>query len=91
MRSKIHNDYTTIRADYFSDNGIFSTDTLKQKAVKNFIRTKLSTSEQTIIALYAEVGSLSKLSKILNIPKSTIHTEVQKIQRKIKRWFTSIS
>ena len=91
MRSKIHNDYTTIRANYFSDGGIFSTDTLKQKAVKNFIRTKLSTSEQTVIALYAEVGSLSKLSKILNIPKSTIHTEVQKIQRKIKRWFMSIS
>lgn len=91
MRSKINNDYHNVRTEYLSDSGIFSNETLKQKAVKNFIRTKLSASEQTVIALYAEVGSLSRLSEILNIPKSTIHVEVQKIQRKIKRWFTSIS
>lgn len=91
MRTRIHNDYHNVRAAYLSDAGIFSTDSLKEKAVKNYIRTRLTTSEQTIITLYAECGSLSKLSKILDIPKSTIHIEVQKIQKKIRKWFTSTS
>lgn len=91
MRTKIPKDYSNVRVAYLTDKGIFSTDTLKAKAVKDYIRTRLTTSEQTIITLYAECGSLSKLSKILGIPKSTIHIEVQKIQKKIRKWFTSTS
>lgn len=89
MRTRIQRDYHNVRATYLSDKGIFSNDSLKEKAVKDYIRTRLTTSEQTIITLYAECGSLSKLSKILDIPKSTIHIEVQKIQKKIRKWFTS--
>lgn len=91
MRTRIQSDYHNVRAAYLSDKGIFSNDSLKEKAVKDYIRTRLTTSEQTIITLYAECGSLSKLSKILDIPKSTIHIEVQKIQKKIRKWFTSTS
>ena len=91
MRTPVTNDYHNVRAVYLSDKGVFTNDTLKAKAVKDYIRTRLTTSEQTIITLYAECGSLSKLSKILGIPKSTIHIEVQKIQKKIRKWFTSTS
>ena len=89
MRSRINKDYHGIRTEYLSDAGVFSNDTLKQKVVKDFIRSKLSTSEQTVITLYAELGSLSKLSQILNISKSTIHIEVQRIQKKVKQWYIS--
>lgn len=67
------------RDDIFDD----SSDRLRK--AKAIIRTRLTQSEQTIIVLYAELGSFAKLGKALNIPKSTVQDEVRRIRAKIKK------
>lgn len=83
-RTITNNNYRHIFGDIMGDSGIFDDSPDKLRKTKGVILSRLTQSEQTIIVLYAELGSFAKLGVALGIPKSTIQDEVKRIQRKIK-------
>ena len=83
-RTITNNNYRHIFTDIMGESGIFDNSPDKLRKTKRVILSRLTQSEQTIIVLYAELGSFAKLGVALGIPKSTIQDEVKRIQRKIK-------
>lgn len=83
MRRQITIDYAKIRQELLSDEGIFSDEELRTRIARRVILT-LTQAEQTIFLLYADCGSSRKVARILNIPRTTMQREINRIKRKLQ-------
>ena len=63
---------------------MFDDDDLRVKKSKVALRA-LSDTDRRIFVLYAETGSVRKLSEILGVSKSTVQNRVKDIRKKILR------
>ncbi|MBR6631465.1 MAG: sigma-70 family RNA polymerase sigma factor [Alistipes sp.] len=84
MRRQINDSYPVVRQDLMHDAGIFSEEEHRTRALRMFIQKNLTQAEQTIILLYAEYGSSRQVAKTLNIPRTTMQREINRIKTKIQ-------
>lgn len=76
---KINEEYK-IEEDIFTD---YDWDYIK---LIKIIESKLTTAEQIIIKMYAELASVRKVGQILGVSQSTAYLEITRIKNKIKEW-----
>ena len=74
------NEEYKIEEDIFTD---YDWDYIK---LIKIIETKLTTAEQIIIKMYAELASVRKVGQILGVSQSTAYLEITRIKNKIKEW-----
>lgn len=84
MRRQINDSYPVVRQDLMHDAGIFSDEEMRTRVLRMFIQKNLTQAEQTIILLYAEYGSSRQVAKTLNIPRTTMQREINRIKTKIR-------
>lgn len=77
--------FSAIRTEYAFDGSVFCKDSHKTKLLKWIMDNRLALEDKLIIQLYAELGSLRELGKILCISKSSAEKQVDRIQNEIKR------
>lgn len=83
MRRQITTDYAKIRQELLCDEGIFSDEAQRTRIARRVILT-LTQAEQTIFLLYADCGSSRKVARMLNIPRTTMQREINRIKRKLQ-------
>ena len=71
--------FSDIEQDYVYEYSIFEESVMMKRAIN-----KLNKRDFNIIVLYAELQSLRKVAKILNISHQTIKREVDRIRKEIK-------
>ena len=74
------NEEYKIEEDIFTD---YDWDYIK---LIKIIESKLTTAEQIIIKMYAELASVRKVGQILGVSQSTAYLEITRIKNKIKEW-----
>lgn len=70
--------------EYTASKGVFDEDDARVRRCKAALR-KLSDSDRRLFILYAETGSVRKLSHTLGVSKSTVQNRVSEIRRKLKK------
>lgn len=73
-----------IYEDYKLNLSVFSTEPEKVRKVKMIIFYKLSEADRNIILMYAELQSIRKLSKVLNVSAASAWLKIDEIRNKIK-------
>ena len=70
--------------EYTASKGVFDEDDARVRHCKAALR-RLSDSDRRLFILYADSGSVRKLSHILGVSKSTVQNRVSEIRRKLKK------
>ena len=70
--------------EYTASKGVFDEDDARVRRCKAALR-RLSDSDRRLFILYAETGSVRKLSHTLGVSKSTVQNRVSEIRRKLKK------
>lgn len=70
--------------EYTASKGVFDEDDARVRRCKAALR-KLSDSDRRLFILYADTGSVRKLSQTLGVSKSTVQNRVSEIRRKLKK------
>lgn len=70
--------------EYTASKGVFDEDDARVRRCKATLR-RLSDSDRLLFILYADAGSVRKLSHILGVSKSTVQNRVSDIRRKLKK------
>ena len=73
-----------IYEDYKLNLSVFTTEPETVRKVKKIIFYKLSEADRNIILLYAELQSIRKLSKTLNVSAASAWLKIDEIRNKIK-------
>lgn len=68
--------------EYTASKGVFDEDDARVRRCKAALR-RLSDSDRRLFILYADTGSVRKLSHTLGVSKSTVQNRVTEIRRKI--------
>lgn len=70
--------------EYTASKGVFDEDDARVRRCKAALR-RLSDSDRRLFILYADTGSVRKLSHTLGVSKSTVQNRVSEIRRKLKK------
>ena len=70
--------------EYTASKGVFDEDDARVRRCKAALR-KLSDADRRLFILYAETGSVRKLSHTLGVSKSTVQNRISEIRRKLKK------
>lgn len=70
--------------EYTASKGVFDEDDARVRRCKAALR-RLSESDRRLFILYADTGSVRKLSHTLGVSKSTVQNRVSEIRRKLKK------
>jgi DNA-directed RNA polymerase specialized sigma24 family protein len=70
--------------EYTASKGVFDEDDARVRRCKAALR-RLSDADRRLFILYAETGSVRKLSHTLGVSKSTVQNRVSEIRRKLKK------
>lgn len=70
--------------EYTASKGVFDEDDARVRRCKAALR-RLSDADRRLFILYAETGSVRKLSQTLGVSKSTVQNRVSEISRKLKK------
>lgn len=70
--------------EYTASKGMFDEDDARVRRCKAALR-RLSDADRRLFILYAETGSVRKLSHTLGVSKSTVQNRVSEIRRKLKK------
>lgn len=73
-----------IYEDYKPNLSIFADEPEKIRRVKKIIFYKLSEPDRNIILMYAELQSIRKLSKALNVSAASAWLKIDEIRSKIR-------
>lgn len=68
--------------EYTASKGVFDEDNARVRRCKDALR-RLSDADRRLFILYAESGSVRKMSQMLGVSKSTVQNRVTEIRRKI--------
>lgn len=71
-----------IEEEYTASRGVFDEDDVRVRCCKDALR-RLSGVDRRLFILYAESGSVRKMSQMLGVSKSTVQNRVTEIRRKI--------
>lgn len=71
-----------IEEEYTARKGVFDEDDARVRRCKEALR-RLSDTDRRLFILYADTGSVRKLSQMLGVSKSTVQNRVTEIRRKI--------
>ncbi|WP_295878794.1 sigma factor-like helix-turn-helix DNA-binding protein [uncultured Alistipes sp.] len=71
-----------IEEEYTASKGVFDEDDARVRRCKDALR-RLSGVDRRLFILYAESGSVRKMSQMLGVSKSTVQNRVTEIRRKI--------
>ncbi|WP_418426726.1 sigma factor-like helix-turn-helix DNA-binding protein [Alistipes sp.] len=77
-----HIQFHLIEEEYTADNGVFDEDDTRVCRCKVALQ-RLSDADRRLFILYADIGSVRKMSQILGVSKSTVQNRVTEIRRKI--------
>ena len=72
--------YRDIREDYVYNDDIFNPEPERVRRCKEIIANELAPADRVIITLYAELGSLRKLGRLLGVSHTTAAGEVRRIR-----------
>lgn len=75
--------YRQARRDYLPDFTPFREGSDMAEMIRRRMATRLTETERTTLILYAELGSLQKLADQMDVSKSRINREIQKIKHKL--------
>ena len=84
MNDDRHRRLRLLEKEYTTSKGVFDEDDARVRRCKAALR-RLSDSDRRLFILYAETGSVRKLSQILGVSKSTVQNRVSEIRRKLKK------
>ena len=70
--------------EYTDSKGVFDEDDVRVRRCKAALR-RLPDSDRRLFILYADTGSVRKLSQTLGVSKSTVQNRVSEIRRKLKK------
>lgn len=70
--------------EYTVSKGVFDEDDARVRRCKAALR-RLSDSDRRLFILYADTGSVRKLSQMLGVSKSTVQNRVSEIRRELKK------
>ena len=70
--------------EYTDSKGVFDEDDARVRRCKAALR-RLSDSDRRLFILYADTGSVRKLSQMLGVSKSTVQNRVSEIRRELKK------
>ena len=70
--------------EYTDSKGVFDEDDARVRCCKAALR-RLPDSDRRLFILYADTGSVRKLSQTLGVSKSTVQNRVSEIRRKLKK------
>ena len=70
--------------EYTTCKGVFDEDDARVRRCKAALR-RLSDADRRLFILYADTGSVRKLSQMLGVSKSTVQNRVSEIRRKLKK------
>lgn len=73
-----------LEEEYTARKGVFDEDDARVRRCKAALR-RLSESDRRLFILYADTGSVRKLSHTLGVSKSTVQNRVSEIRRKLKK------
>lgn len=82
--------FSAIKSEYAYDADVLCMDSHKVRILKWIIETKLDDADKIIIKLYAELGSIRELSKMLGISRSSADKQIDRIQAVIRREYEDI-
>lgn len=68
--------------EYTASKGVFDEDDARVRRCKAALR-RLSDTDRRLFILYADIGSVRKMSQMLGVSKSTVQNRVTEIRRKI--------
>ena len=80
---QIHELVKDIRGSYTPTKDPFANDNDLVDRIKRAV-ARLSSSDQTIILLYAEDRSMRKVAKRFNVSVAYIHKKIERIRKEIK-------
>lgn len=72
------------RAEYSFTFDVFTGDDDRMQRLKRVIVSKLGQSDQNILLLYAEVGSVRKTAEMLGVSKNTFVKNLNRIRKTIQ-------
>ena len=72
------------RAEYNFHFDVFTSDDERMQRLKRVIVSKLGQSDQNILLLYAEVGSVRKTAEMLGVSKNTFVKNLNRIRKTIQ-------
>lgn len=74
-----------LEEEYTARKGVFDEDDARVRRCKDALR-RLSDADRRLFILYAESGSVRKMSQMLGVSKSTVQNRISEIRRKIKKY-----
>lgn len=77
--------YRNCKADYEYNGDVMCKDSDRVRRAKYVTSHRISEQDKVVIRLYAELGSLSKLGNAMGVAKSTIRSQVVRIQRQVQK------
>ena len=72
------------KAEYSFSFDVFTGDDDRMQRLKRVIISKLEQSDQNILLLYAEVGSVRKTAEMLGVSKNTFVKNLNRIRKTIQ-------
>ena len=72
------------RAEYNFHFDVFTSDDERMQRLKRAVVAKLEPSDQNILILYCEVGSVRKTAEMLGVSVNTFMTNLRRIRKTIK-------
>lgn len=84
MNDDCHIRLRLLDEEYTSSKGVFDEDDARVRRCKAALR-RLPDSDRRLFILYADTGSVRKLSQTLGVSKSTVQNRVSEIRRKLKK------
>lgn len=72
------------RAEYNFHFDVFTSDDERMQRLKRAVVAKLDPSDQNILILYCEVGSVRKTAEMLGVSKNTFVKSLRRIRKTIK-------
>lgn len=83
MNNDRHIRLRIIEEEYTARKGVFDEDDARVRCCKDALR-RLSDADRRLFILYADTGSVRKLSRMLGVSKSTVQNRISAIRRKLK-------
>lgn len=80
--------YRQIAGEYTPDDDAFCPDPPKVRELKRIV-AGLPEADKIMFLLYSEVGSITKLGKLLDVKRSTIYKEIRRIRTHIRNEYNS--
>lgn len=75
--------FSRIREDYEPSADIWGAENERANEVKVAMKRALTEGERNTLILYAELGSLAEVARVLGVSKSTAGNQLTKIRAKI--------